>query len=95
MNKQPCVYILSSLNHRSLYIGVTSQLKQRVWQHKNKQVDGFSRRYNTVLLVYYEQYSNMELAIVREKQLKKWKREWKNELIQKVNPNFTDLYFDL
>ncbi len=95
MNKQPSVYILTSNNRKALYVGVTSQLKQRIWQHKTKQVEGFSNRYNTTCLVYYELFDDISLAISREKRLKRWKREWKLELIQKDNPNFNDLYDQL
>lgn len=95
MMNQPCVYILSSNNKQSLYIGVTSQLKQRVWQHKNKQVNGFSYRYNTINLVYSEIHNVMESAISREKQLKHWKRQWKSNLITEHNKEWVDLYDQL
>lgn len=95
MNKQPCVYILASHNRNVFYVGVTTQLKQRVWQHKSKIVEGFSKRYNTTCLVYYELFDDMSLAFCREKRLKRWKREWKLELIQKDNPDFNDLYEQL
>ncbi|WP_417879648.1 GIY-YIG nuclease family protein [Vibrio sp.] len=92
MSKQPCIYILTSNNRKVFYVGVTSQLKQRIWQHRTKQVEGFSNRYNTTCLVYYELFDDISLAISREKRLKKWKRDWKVELIQKFNPELKDLY---
>ena len=95
MLKQPCVYILSSSNQKVLYIGVTSQLKERIWQHKNKQVDGFTMRYGVNVLVYYELHETMESAIYKEKQLKRWKRAWKVTLIEKMNPNYKDLSLTL
>ncbi|MCW8108204.1 GIY-YIG nuclease family protein [Alteromonas ponticola] len=90
--KQPCVYITSNLNNTTLYIGVTSNLIQRIYQHKNKQVEGFSSRYNVNKLVYFEVFDDMENAILREKRLKKWNRSWKNRLISQLNPEWTDLY---
>ncbi|WP_320411951.1 GIY-YIG nuclease family protein [Alteromonas aquimaris] len=92
MMKQPCVYITSNLNNTTLYIGVTSNLIQRIYQHKNKQVEGFSSRYNVNKLVYFEVFDDMENAILREKRLKKWNRSWKNRLISQLNPEWTDLY---
>ncbi|MCJ2378654.1 GIY-YIG nuclease family protein [Vibrio sp. ZSDZ34] len=89
--KQPCVYILASKSHAVLYIGVTSNLQRRVWQHKNGVVAGFSRKYNVHQLVYYEVHQSMQAAILRERQLKKWKREWKENLINGLNPNWDDL----
>lgn len=92
MEKQPCVYMMSSANKNVLYIGVTSQLKQRVWQHKNNLVEGFTNKYQVHHLVYYEMFESMPGAIAREKQLKGWKREWKNALILQNNPVWGDLY---
>ena len=88
----PCVYILSSKRNGTLYIGVTSDLIQRVWQHKNDFVDGFTNRYGVHNLVWYEVHETMESAIIREKALKRWKRAWKLELIEKSNPAWRDLY---
>ncbi len=85
-------YILTNKKNGVLYIGVTSNLVQRVWQHKNKQVKGFSQKYNVDVLVFYEQHENMESAITREKQLKKWDRDWKIELIEKENSKWEDLW---
>jgi putative endonuclease len=92
MEKLPCVYILASKKDGVLYIGVTSNLVQRIWQHKNKQVDGFSKKYNVDKLVYFELCDEMLGAITREKQLKKWKRDWKIRLIEKENPKWNDLW---
>lgn len=93
--KQPCVYILASKRNGTLYTGVTSDLIKRVWQHKNKQAEGFTRKYNVSMLVWYEQHETMESAITREKQIKEWRREWKLELIEKKNPDWQDLYSDI
>ncbi|MFV0447997.1 MAG: GIY-YIG nuclease family protein [Vibrio sp.] len=90
-DKQPCVYILSSSNKNTVYIGVTSCLPKRIWQHKNGFVEGFTQRYRVHYLVYYEVHDNMESAIVREKQLKRWKRAWKNKLISSFNRGWLDL----
>ena len=93
--KQPYVYILASKKNGVLYIGVSSNLIQRIWQHKNKQVKGFTQKYNVNDLVFYEQHENMESAITREKQLKKWNRDWKIELIEKENPKWNDLWKEI
>lgn len=90
--KQPCVYILASQKNGTLYLGVTSNLVQRVWQHKNNEVEGFTKKYQIHQLVYFEQHETMESAIIREKRLKKWKREWKINLIEKENPEWHDLW---
>ena len=90
--KTPCVYIMASKPHGTLYIGVTSDLVQRVWQHRNKATDGFTRRYNVHSLVWYELHETMENAINREKALKKWNRAWKIKLIELTNPLWEDLY---
>ncbi len=92
MNKQPSVYILASKRNGTLYIGVTSDLVKRIWEHKNNMVEGFTKRYGAHQLVWYELHENMEFAIQREKQLKEWKRKWKLELIESNNPNWQDLY---
>lgn len=86
------VYILSSGKNGTLYIGVTSDLKRRVWEHKHDLVKGFSKEYGVHDLVYYEQYEEIEQAILREKQMKAWKRFWKIKLINKTNPDWKDLY---
>ena len=95
MTKQPYVYILASKKNGTLYIGVTSNLIQRIWQHKNNQVEGFTKKYNVHTLVYYEQHEMMETAITREKQMKKWKRDWKIKLIEKDNPQWEDLWLKI
>ena len=92
---QPAVYILANTIRGTLYIGVTSHLIQRIYQHKNHWVDGFSKRYHTDLLVWYELHDNMESAIRREKQLKNWRRMWKIELIETHNPQWRDLWTDI
>ncbi|WP_431192813.1 GIY-YIG nuclease family protein [Vibrio alginolyticus] len=83
--------MLTSNNNAVLYIGVTSQLPQRIWQHKNGVVEGFTKKYNVHKLVYFELFDDMANAINREKQLKRWKREWKLALVRETNPNFLDL----
>ena len=92
MKKQPAVYILTSRRNGTLYIGVTSDLVKRVWQHGNDLVEGFTKKYGVHTLVYYELHGDMNEAIRRERQLKKWNRAWKIELIEKVNPNWLDLW---
>jgi putative endonuclease len=92
MNKQPAVYILASKRNHTLYIGVTSDLVKRIWEHKNNMVEGFTRRYDVHQLVWYELHESMEWATKRERRLKEWKRKWKLELIESVNPNWEDLY---
>ena len=93
MNKQPAVYILASKRNGTLYIGVTSDLVKRIWEHKNDMVEGFTKRYNVHRLVWYEMHDSMESPIIREKRLKDWKRKWKLELIERSNPNWQDLYY--
>ncbi len=95
MDKQPCVYILASGRNGTLYIGVTSDLIKRTWEHKNNLVEGFTKKYGVHELVYYELHSDMTGAITREKQLKKWKRDWKKQLIEEKNPHWLDLSRDL
>jgi putative endonuclease len=89
---QPCVYILASERNGTLYIGVTSDLIKRVWEHKSDFVEGFTKQYQVHDLVWYELHENMQSAITREKQLKEWKRQWKLDLIEKTNPYWNDLY---
>lgn len=86
------VYILSSVHNRVLYIGMTSELPKRVWEHKNKVIKGFTAKYNVDRLVYYEVHDNAEAAISRERAMKEWKRAWKVDLIEKENPEWRDLY---
>ncbi|MBN1485425.1 MAG: GIY-YIG nuclease family protein [Chloroflexia bacterium] len=92
MEKQPAVYILASKRNGTLYIGVTSDLVKRVWQHKNDVIGGFTKEYGVYTLVYYELHSSMAEAIRREKQLKKWNRAWKIALIEEENPHWFDLW---
>ena len=92
MNKLPCVYILTNKPDGTLYVGVTSNLVQRIWQHKAKLVEGFTKKYNLEILVWYETADSMISAIEREKTIKSWKRQWKIELIEQINPQWNDLY---
>ena len=92
MERIPCVYILASKRNGTLYIGVTSQLPQRIYQHKHNLVDGFTKKYHVHMLVWYEVHESMESAISREKELKKWRRKWKIELIEQMNHEWLDLY---
>jgi putative endonuclease len=92
VQKLPCVYILASRRNGTLYTGVTSDVIKRVWEHRNDVVRGFTSRYKTHTLVWYELYPSMESAISREKAIKEWKRQWKLELIEKSNPQWKDLY---
>ena len=89
------VYILASKRNGTLYIGVTSNLLKRVYEHKSKMVEGFTKKYNVHKLVYYEQTNIIQSALTREKQLKKWYRKWKIELIEEMNPEWKDLYYEL
>ena len=89
------IYILASKRNGTLYIGVTNNLLERVNQHKNNLVDGFTKKYDVHNLVHYEAYKNIGDAIAREKSMKKWKRKWKLELIESSNPNWEDLYYTL
>ena len=93
--KQPCVYMLASKRKGTLYVGVTSDLVQRVWQHKNDLVEGFTKRYGVHTLIWYEVCGTMETAIAREKAIKEWKRAWKIRLIEGRNPEWRDLYDEL
>lgn len=92
---QPCVYIMASGRNGTLYIGVTSNLIARVWQHKNNVIEGFTKEYAVHQLVWYEPHETMESAISREKSLKKWNRIWKLRLIEQFNPEWQDLYEQL
>lgn len=92
MNRQPAVYILASKRNGTLYVGVTSDLVKRVWEHRNNVVEGFTSRYSVHRLVYFEMGDDMEQAILREKRIKKWNRAWKIELIEKHNPEWRDLW---
>jgi putative endonuclease len=93
--KKYYVYILASKRNGTLYIGFASNLIKRIYEHKNNLIDGFTKKYNIYNLVYYEITEDVNSAIAREKQLKRWKRNWKIELIEKNNSGWKDLYFDL
>ncbi len=93
--KQPCVYPLASRRNGTLYVGVTSNLVRRVWQHKEGLIDGFAKRYGVRQLVWYEPHESMESAIRREKAIKEWKRRWKLALIEEQNAEWRDLYRNL
>ena len=95
MDKLPCVYLLASERNGTLYVGVTSNLIKRVWEHKNHVVEGFTKRYGVDRLVWYEVHETMESAIGREKAIKEWKRAWKLRLIEECNPDWEDLYDSL
>ncbi len=95
MPKRGFVYILASRRNGTLYTGVTSDLVRRVWEHKQDKVEGFTKRYGVHRLVYVEAHDDIQDAIVREKRIKKWNRQWKLELIEKDNPNWRDLYDEL
>jgi len=92
MNKTYYVYIITNERNTVLYIGVTNNLVRRIYEHRNGLVEGFSKRYNVKKLVYYEDTGDVRAALEREKELKKWRRQWKIELIEKDNPDFADLY---
>ena len=90
--KQPCVYLLASQRNGTLYVGVTSNLVQRIWQHKEGLAEGFTKKYEVHKLVYFEHTEDITSAIYREKQLKNWHRDWKINLIESKNPEWVDLY---
>jgi putative endonuclease len=92
MDKRPCVYILASHFKGTLYTGVTSDLIKRIWDHKNDLAEGFTKEHGVHYLVFYELHADMASAIYREKQIKKWNRTWKIELVEKTNPDWHDLY---
>ena len=91
MEKTPCVYILASQKNGTLYIGVTSDLVKRCWEHKENLVEGFTKRYKIHYLVYFELHETMTDVIQREKKIKKWRRAWKLSLIEEQNPEWRDL----
>jgi predicted GIY-YIG superfamily endonuclease len=90
--KQPCVYIMASQKNGTLYTGVTSNLPRRAFEHREGLIDGFTRKYNCKLIVWYEAHETMEAAIIREKQIKAGSRKKKIRLIQSLNPEWGDLY---
>ncbi len=85
-------YILANRKRGTLYIGVTSNLLKRMWEHKNSINEGFTKKYKIHMLVYYETHSTFENAVIREKKLKNWRREWKIDLVEKTNPSWEDFY---
>ncbi|SDX63312.1 putative endonuclease [Lysobacter enzymogenes] len=95
MTRSPAVYLLASAKRGTLYIGVSSNLIQRIWQHREHLNEGFTERYDVTRLVWYELHETMESAIAHEKRLKKWKREWKIDLIEQTNPDWRDLWQDI
>ena len=92
---QPTVYILANRKYGTTYVGVTSKLMQRIYQHREGMFEGFSKEKGTKILVWYEQHGTMETAITREKQIKKWNRQWKINMIETENPDWRDLSVDL
>ena len=93
--KQPCVYLLASKRNGTLYVGVTSDLVKRVWEHRDELAEGFTKKYGIHLLVYYEMHQDMLSAIAREKQIKKWNRAWKLRLVERANPEWRDLWSEI
>ena len=89
---QPTVYLIASKPNGTLYIGVTSNLVQRIYQHREGLIEGFTKQYDVRMLVWYELHATMEFAIAKEKAMKEWKREWKIKRIHEKNPNWEDLY---
>ena len=85
------IYIMANWNNKVLYVGMTNDLERRVYEHKNKRIEGFTKKYNVTRLVYYEHTNEINSAILREKQLKKWRRDKKNNLIETLNPEWKDL----
>ncbi|MFC1724094.1 GIY-YIG nuclease family protein [candidate division KSB1 bacterium] len=95
MIKKYYIYIMSNKKDGTLYIGITNDLKRRVYEHKDGKIKGFTKRYNLDKLIYFEEFKNIDEAIIREKMLKRWNRTWKTELLEKSNPDWKDLYDDL
>src|SRR5260221_11353985 len=95
MEKRPCVYMLASRRNGTLYVGMTTNLIKRVWEHKNDLVDSFTKRYGVHHLVWFELHERLEIALAREKALKAWQRAWKVALIERTNPTWHDLYAEL
>lgn len=92
MDRQPCVYILASQRNGTLYVGVTSNIPKRIWEHKSGKIAGFTKRHSVKSLVWFEVHETMQSAITREKNIKAWKRAWKLRLIEEKNPHWDDLY---
>ncbi|MBI5330517.1 MAG: GIY-YIG nuclease family protein [Betaproteobacteria bacterium] len=95
MDRLPCVYLLASRRNGTLYVGVTSDLPKRVYEHKQELAEGFTKQYGVHHLVWFERHETMEGAITREKQIKKWNRDWKIQLIEESNSAWRDLYEDI
>ena len=95
MERQPCVYMLTNRRNGTLYVGVTSDLPKRIWQHKNKVVEGFTKKYDLDILVWFELHEIMLSAIEREKAIKCWKRHWKLKAIEALNPDWRDLFKEI
>ena len=95
MTKNPAIYVLASQRNGTLYIGVTSDLVRRIWEHKTSQIEGFTKKHHAHMLVYYEYHDDMDSAILREKQMKKWNRAWKLRLIEERNPDWNDLFGEI
>ncbi|MEM6780805.1 MAG: GIY-YIG nuclease family protein [Pseudomonadota bacterium] len=89
------IYILASKKNGFLYTGLTSELPKRIWEHKNEVVEGHTKKYKIKRLVHYEVFEDFEAAVKREKQLKKWRRQWKIDLIEKANPDWNELYDEI
>jgi putative endonuclease len=92
---QPCVYIMASRRRGTLYVGVTSDLPRRAWEHREGVAEGFTKRYSVKTLVWFELHGTMESAIAREKQIKEWRRLWKVQLIETTNPTWRDLFGEI
>jgi len=95
MSKQFYVYILTKRRNSTFYVGITSDLPKRIWEHKNEVADSFTKKHDIKMLVYYEVFDNAEYAIRREKRLKRWNRAWKMKVIEAMNPHWHDLYEDI
>ena len=95
MEKSGYVYIMASRRNGTLYIGVTSDLPKRVWEHRTGVIGGFTKRYSCKMLVWYQAFESLDAARHRELQMKEWRRAWKLEAIEKINPNWDDLYYKL
>ncbi|MDP1677057.1 MAG: GIY-YIG nuclease family protein [Bacteroidota bacterium] len=95
MDKKYFAYFLASQKNGTLYIGMTNNLRNRVVQHKEGLIPGFTQKYKVTMLVYFEEFKDVRDAIIRETQTKRWKREWKIELIELNNPEWKDLFFEL
>lgn len=95
MKSNSYIYIITNKTNSVVYIGLTTNLIQRIFQHRNKRIEGFSSKYSLYKLVYYEIFDDLDNALSREKQLKRWHREWKNNLIETMNPDWKDLYDEI